>query len=247
MVYVRARGTRFHVVDLGEDVPGVTPVVMLHGLFTGSAASWYFTAAPAIARLRPVRLIDWRGHGLSDRTDTGYDSATMVADLTELTCDLAPFAVVGHSFGAVVAVRFALARPQRVRRIALVDPPFVLPGRARLPWLRAPRAVPDLAELIGHRTRGTRLLMERTSVLADLEAEPPVTEDDLRGLAGIPLMSVVGSRSPFRGGAELVSRALPEARCRVLGGGHDLHITAKGRLVPLLADFLCRQKDRSDG
>ena len=71
MVYVRARGTRFHVVELGADT-GLPPVVMLHGLFTGSAASWYFTAAPAIARFRAVRLIDWRGHGLSERTATGY-------------------------------------------------------------------------------------------------------------------------------------------------------------------------------
>lgn len=239
MVYVRARGARFHVVDLGADTARA-PVVMLHGLFTGSAASWYFTAAPAIARLRAVRLIDWRGHGLSERTPTGYDSATMVADLAELTCDLPPFAVAAHSWGAVVAVRYALAHAGRVERMALIDPPFVPPARSILPWRRSKVAGPDLGELVGHPTRGTQVLLERTSVRADLAGEPPVTEPELRALAGVPLMAVVGSRSPFRSAAGLVAKALPLARCHVLGGGHDLHITAKGRLTPLLTEFLCR-------
>jgi pimeloyl-ACP methyl ester carboxylesterase len=236
MVYVQARGTRFHVVDLGDETP-LPPVVMLHGLFTGSSASWYFTAAPAIARFRAVRLIDWRGHGLSERTPTGYDSATMVDDLAELTCDLPAFAVAGHSWGAVVAVRFALAHPERVERMALVDPPFAAPARSLLPWRRTKG--PDLEELVGHRTRSTQMLLERTTVLTDLAEEPAVTDADLRGLAGIPLMTVVGSRSPFRSASEVIAKALPQARCHVLGGGHDLHITAKGRLTPLLTDFLC--------
>ncbi|RMI29790.1 alpha/beta fold hydrolase, partial [Actinomadura harenae] len=123
MAYVRARGVRFHVVDLGRDT-GRSPVVMLHGLFTGSAASWFFTSAPALARTRRVRLPDWRGHGLTERTPTGYDTATMADDLAALTADLPPFAIAGHSYGATVAVRFARAHPGRVTALALVDPPF---------------------------------------------------------------------------------------------------------------------------
>src|SRR5262245_46595607 len=98
MGIVRARGVRFHVVDMGTD--DGEPVVMLHGLFTGSIATWYFTVAPELARTRPVRLLDWRGHGLSERPPTGYDTVTMADDLAALTADLPPFAVVGHSYGA---------------------------------------------------------------------------------------------------------------------------------------------------
>jgi pimeloyl-ACP methyl ester carboxylesterase len=244
MTFVVARGTRFHLVDLGP-AEG-RPVVMLHGLFTGSAASWYFTAAPAIARRHPVRLIDWRGHGLSERTPTGYDSVSMVGDLEELTSDLPPFAVAAHSWGAVVAVRFALAHPGRVARLALVDPPFARaaghpPSRAGV----LDRG-PELTELVGTPTRGTRVLLERTTVLTDLASESPVTEMELSGLAGIPVLTVVGSRSPFRPAADLVARALPEARCHILGGGHDLHISAKARLTPLLADFVGTPEGRDD-
>jgi pimeloyl-ACP methyl ester carboxylesterase len=216
MPYLTARGTRFHVIDLGE--PREAPVVMLHGLFTGSAASWYFTAAPALSRRHHVRLIDWRGHGLSERTPSGYDSAAMAADLAALTAELPPFAVVGHSYGAVVAVRFALAQPGRVTRIALIDPFFT-----RGAWL--PPA-------------GARPLLEQTTLLADLDAEPPMTEDELARLGGLPVLTVTGSRSPFRDSVNLVARALPHARRHVLDGGHDVHISAKDRLIPLLVEFL---------
>ncbi|MDX6433099.1 MAG: hypothetical protein QOE54_5465 [Streptosporangiaceae bacterium] len=227
MTFVVARGARFHLVEMGP-AEG-RPVVMLHGLFTGSAASWYFTAAPAIARRHPVRLIDWRGHGLSERTPTGYGSASMVRDLAELTADLTPFAVAGHCWGAVVAVRFALAHPGRVTRLALVEPSFAESERT------GDRA---LTELAAEPAPGTRGLLELTSVLSDLAGEPPVTATELGGLTEIPVLAVVGSRSPFRPAADLVARALPHARCHILGGGHDLHISAKARLTPLLADFL---------
>lgn len=217
MAYVRARGVRFHVVDLGN--AAAEPVVMLHGLFTGSAASWFFTVAPALARTRRVRLPDWRGHGMSERTPTGYDSATMAGDLAELTADLPPFAVAGHSYGAVVAVRFAQAHPGRVTRLALIDPPFA----------------GDSGPLMRRFTGSD--LVGQTSVLADLAAEPAVTEEDLRDLDGMPILAVAGADSPFRPAGELIGRALPAARRHLLPGGHDLHITARARLTPLLTAF----------
>ncbi len=237
MAYVSVRGARFHTVDLGPAAG--EPVVMLHGLFTGSAASWYFTAAPAIARHRPVRLLDWRGHGLSERTPGGYGSAAMVADLAELTAELPPFAVAGHSWGAVVAIRFALAFPGRVTRLALVDPPFTAPAAKSRRFFKArTEPMPALTDLVASRTPGLRTLVETTSVLADLAADPPVTEAELARLAGTPVLAVVGSRSPFRAAGDLVARALPDSDRHVLGGGHDLHVSAKGRLTPLLVDFI---------
>ncbi|MGH7285457.1 MAG: alpha/beta fold hydrolase, partial [Polyangiaceae bacterium] len=53
-------GVALHVQRLGENG---SPVVMLHGLFVGSMASWYFTAAPALAEKHRVLLYDLRGNG----------------------------------------------------------------------------------------------------------------------------------------------------------------------------------------
>ncbi|GLW67271.1 hypothetical protein Arub01_55140 [Actinomadura rubrobrunea] len=229
MGMVLARGLRFHVVDMGTD--DGEPVVMLHGLFTGSIATWYYTVAPELARTRPVRLLDWRGHGLSERPPTGYDSATMVADLAALTGDLPPFAVVGHSFGAVVAVRFARAHPGRVTRLALVDPPFTKIDR---------KAAEQLVRFDGDGCLAQRAtaLANETTVLDDLARESLVTAEELRALGDLPVLTVVGADSPFRPSADLVARALPASRRHVLDGGHDLHTTAREPLTRLLAEFL---------
>ena len=257
--FVHARGVRFHVVDLGGDRPDGTgggaggpgsprpegePLVMLHGLFTGSAASWFFTVAPALARSRRVRLPDLRGHGLSERTPSGYGTATLAADVAALTADLPPFALAGHSYGAAIAVRFALAHPGRVTRLALIEAPFgALPTTPSAG--AAPGATPAAASVPApargrerERHGGARALLERTSVLDDLAAEPPVTAAELKALEGVPVLAVAGTDSSFRPGCDLVGRALPASRRHVLPGGHDLHLTARHLLGPLLEDFL---------
>ena len=51
MPAVAANQLTFHVQELGAG----PDVVMLHGLLIGSLASWYFTAAPALARTTGAR------------------------------------------------------------------------------------------------------------------------------------------------------------------------------------------------
>jgi pimeloyl-ACP methyl ester carboxylesterase len=122
MPFVQANGLTFHVQELGAG----PPVVMIHGLFFGNLAPWYFFAAPELARRHTVLLYDMRGHGKSDRPATGYDLATMTSDLAELAgrYDGAQLDLVGHSYGSLVALRFALDHPGRVRRLVLVEAPL---------------------------------------------------------------------------------------------------------------------------
>ena len=105
---------------------GPTSVVMLHGLLIGSLASWYFTAAPALAKRHRVMLYDLRGHGRSERVASGYDLVTQTGDLQELAdrFDDRPIDLVGHSYGGLIALRFALDHPGRVRRLVLVEAPL---------------------------------------------------------------------------------------------------------------------------
>src|SRR5689334_20350545 len=115
MAQVGARGVSFHVQELGDGA-GRPPVVMLHGLLLGSMASWYFTTAPVLAAGRRVMLFDLRGHGLSGRPKDGYDVATMAGDLGALVearfgAADGPVDLVGHSYGALVALRFAIDHP----------------------------------------------------------------------------------------------------------------------------------------
>lgn len=232
MPYTTTRGARFHTVELSPERPG-EPVVMLHGLFTGSLASWYLTAAPAIAARHRVRLFDWRGHGLSERTRTGYGASAMAADLDALTADLPPFAIVGHSYGCVVGLRFLQAHPGRVRRMALVEPPVneiavpecvVTPDR-----LRALQADPA--------SRRVRALVEHTTLLDDLAAEPPVTDEDLRSLSAVPCMAIGGGHSPFVPSIDRIRRVCPHVRGHVRPGGHDVHVGDADGVTDLLTGF----------
>ena len=139
MPTVTANGLAMHVQELGAG----PPVVMAHGLVIGSLASWYFTAAPELAREHRVRMYDLRGHGRSARPPTGYDTTTLAGDLAALTEDLPAFDLVGHSWGGLVALRFALAHPERVRRLAIVEGPLPPSSALELASVLGPAVTPE--------------------------------------------------------------------------------------------------------
>jgi pimeloyl-ACP methyl ester carboxylesterase len=112
-------GLSLHARDWGG---GGQPVVLLHGL-ASNARIWDGVASRlAGAGLRVVAL-DLRGHGASDQPASGYDFATLVRDLDAALAGLGlerPV-LVGHSWGANIALQFAADRPGRVDALALVD------------------------------------------------------------------------------------------------------------------------------
>jgi pimeloyl-ACP methyl ester carboxylesterase len=243
-----ANGVRLHTQILGAG----PPVVLLHGLLVGSLATWYFTAAPALARAHRLLLYDLRGHGRSDRPPRGYDVATLAADLASLAdgFDPGPLSLAGHSYGALVALRFALDRPGRVARLALVEaplPPSRL-GEMELWAGRGPAELlgslpPGLREAVGSGgrrasrfLRGLRALLSETSALADLRAEQDVPDAALARLA-CPLLCVYGERSSCRPAGERLAGVVPGARLEVLPGGHYLPLEAPGPLTRTLAEF----------
>lgn len=150
MPLVNANGIAHNAVELGAG----SPVVMLHGLLVGSSASWYFTSAPLLAQKHRLLLYDLRGHGRSAHAPSGYATRALARDLEALLAELgwnAPVALVGHSYGAVVALRYALAHPGRVSKLVLVEaplPPTGLPeleGYVRLGAEHMAEALPEIS------------------------------------------------------------------------------------------------------
>jgi len=83
---------------------------------------------PALARTTRSIAYDLRGHGQSDRPKRGYALRDHLGDLEavcERFCDPEDaLTLVGHSYGALIALDFALAHPERVRRLVLIELPL---------------------------------------------------------------------------------------------------------------------------
>lgn len=113
-------GVRLHV----RHRPGTRrpAFLLVHGL-ASSAREWDDVAGRLTAKGHPAYTIDLRGHGDSDAPDEGYDTATASLDVAAVitALELTGTVLVGHSWGASVALRMAAERPELISGLALVD------------------------------------------------------------------------------------------------------------------------------
>jgi len=131
MPKIKANGVNLHYITVGTG----PDIVMLHG-FLGNLAVWHLYIAPILRREYRVTTYDLRGHGYSDVTPDHYTTADMVDDLRCLLDGLgieSPI-LVGHSFGADIALYFSLLYPERVPKLLALEP-----GLAALVHLRQDR------------------------------------------------------------------------------------------------------------
>lgn len=122
MPFEQANGLRFHVQQAG-----VGPdVVLIHGV-TGDLSIWFLCKAMAtLAESHRVTAYDLRGHGYTEAPPDHYTSADHAADLFALmdVLGIDRARLVGHSFGAVIALHAAALEPDRVLAAVLSDPYF---------------------------------------------------------------------------------------------------------------------------
>lgn len=138
---------RLHLRGWASEGPANGPgVLLLHGL--ASTSHIWDLVAPRLARagLRALAY-DQRGHGRSTKPSSGYGFERMSADAVAVirATGLRRPLVVGHSWGANVALDLAVRHPRAVRGIVLVDRGFVS-MRDRFDWATAKEVLepPDL-------------------------------------------------------------------------------------------------------
>jgi proline iminopeptidase len=141
-------GIRLHYQLLGASSD---TLVFLHGGPGESIGAYLPDLGPLLARYR-VLAYDQRGTGYStpiaDPARLGIDQH--VADLETIRSSLgiSHLTLIAHSWGGAVAIRYALAHPDQVRRIVLVD---VLPPRADPYMQEAETALYDRADSVALR------------------------------------------------------------------------------------------------
>lgn len=116
--YVSVDGSRIRYIE-----SGIGPaVVLIHGL-AASMYSWRHTVGPVADAGFRVIAFDNLGFGFSDAPASGYSNAAYMKLLFALMDSLrvGDAVLVGHSMGGAIAADAAVAHPERVRGLVLVD------------------------------------------------------------------------------------------------------------------------------
>jgi pimeloyl-ACP methyl ester carboxylesterase len=246
MPTVRANG-----LDIGYEVHGAgPPLVMLHGA-TSSGREDFAAQIPILSRAFLVHVPDARGHN-STRWDAGdgfrYD--WLVDDLLAFVdaLGLSTFHTIGFSMGAMSALQFATRFPERLRTLVVVgittqrEPRASVAARLMNPE-RIDRDDPAWAKELearhgpGQGAGAWRRLLP--AIAADVRAQPLLAPRDLRRIE-LPALVVCGDRDPFVpvDHAWGLQRQLPDGRLFVAPDcGHEVMVRRPGLFNEVLGGF----------
>ncbi len=208
-----------------------TPLVCVHGL--AGSSRWWQPVAGDLEATGPVVLLDLP-RALSPDDLTGW----VAREIEELA---GPVDLVGHSLGALVALRVAAARPDLVRKLILIAPPGIQSRRSAIAY-----GPPVVATML---RAGPRFLVRAATDAARagprnvLRGGSHVAATDARSEAArvhTPTLLVWGMHdrlTPSTIGREWL-QALPDARLHVIeDAGHVPMVDSPSELVAAISAF----------
>lgn len=129
MATITHKGIKLSYESRGTGRPAF---VFIHGWTCDR--SFFAPQAKHFARRHRVVSLDLRGHGESDKPQGPYPISAYADDIASLigTLRLGKVVAVGHSMGGITALELAVAHPDKVAAIVMVDPaPLVFPPDLR--------------------------------------------------------------------------------------------------------------------
>jgi proline iminopeptidase len=234
---VPVRDTELFVTGTGSG----TPVLVLHGGL-GIDHTYFRPWLDALGDVAELVFYDHRGNGRSARPPLDdADHATWVADADALRERLGHEQVVllGHSYGGFLALRYALAHPERVKALVLVSTAATVQHWERVHENLAARSATP-AQL---RAFEDRPFTDDADMLETLQALMPMyfhrPDPDLLGRLGAGLqVSAEASRAGGRCLADYDVRgdlARLDVPTLVLSGRHDFIMPPDVTAEPLAA------------
>ncbi|HVT57571.1 MAG TPA: alpha/beta hydrolase [Thermoanaerobaculia bacterium] len=234
---------------------GREPWLLLHGLGSVAASwGWVLRALSRDCRLVVPELSSLGGTRAPEGGLTVAQGARMAARLIEQEVGGGPATVAGLSLGGWMAVRLALARPELVERLVLVD----AAGYRDQDWERISEliAIDDLAGVeriyaaMFHRvpwmmrfSRGSFLRAYTSpgvrNILRNTAEQDTYSDHDLARLP-MPVALIWGERDGVFGlqTARRMAAALPESRLEVLPDcSHAVHLECPRRLAKAIERF----------
>lgn len=242
------------------------PALALHCMM-GSGSGWGPIARFLDGRI-DLRAFDMPGHGRSDDWQAGADGPDYHTTVTRLAAAMIdrPLDLIGHSFGATVALRIAVAAPEAVRSLTLIEPvlfaahpdPDQHRRDARMADLlsqgRDEEAAAGFLAVWGgqdlsalppparaHMTRQIRLVAATAGALHDDDARI-LREGGLEAI-NAPVLLIAGADSPpvIHAIVDALASRLPDVgRATVPGAGHMAPLTHSKAVAGLIGVNLDR-------
>lgn len=242
-VKVRNIGFNCRIEGTGEQV-----VVLTHGL-ASHLGTWDALARHLSSRFMVLRW-DLRAHGRSESPDGSYSIEGLAADLAGIldALDVESAHVLGHSAGGVIAMRFALDFPARVRSLILVSTASECNARARDFYETLAQAAQDdggeaVLALLGMDRQAGAIAPEPIGFakvarcMGSLHVEPLTGRLDA---IAAPTLIIVGEKDFLgAGGSVIMSRRIKHSRLRIVPQlGHPIHLEDPTGFNQSVSDFL---------
>ncbi len=256
---------REHVGDVAiawdERGTGDPALVLIHG-YTGSSTD-FGSHVDHLSRDRRVVTIDHRGHGESDHGPArDYTFKRLTADLIAVIDAAGATSVdlLGHSMGGRIAMQTAIARPDLVRSLILMntsagafDDPWAYVGtvtdQLRIRGMEFldenPYLEPGDWRLSDEALRLRRSNRDALDVEAfiglarELSKAPPVLDEFVA--LNLPTSLIVGRRDSIRGASKALAKAMPSAvLSQVRGAYHFPQLSHPAQWRALVDEHLAR-------
>ncbi len=225
-------------------------LVLIHGI-ASNLGLWQLSILPALVEDFRVSMYDLRGHGYSDMPPRGYTPDHMVGDFSGLMdyLGIERASILGHSYGGVVALYYAVLHPERVDKLIIADTgvPALEPKRGRnssfIAWREALQRggieVPDekaedVAYLMeqtmrmrGHSRRGMGVQRTiarvtrffNTTSFGKEYQENPGLTLEMIRQIQAPALLLYGDRSPMMASFQSLHENLPNCRTAIIPDG----------------------------
>ena len=268
-MYLNVNGHKTYCYTGGKSFnPALPTVVFIHGVLNDHSV-WILQTRYLAHHGWNVLALDLPGHCKSEGEPPAsvQDAAQFIIDLLD-AADVTKAALVGHSFGSLIALQTAAMAPQRVSQLALVGTAFPMKVSAALleQSLREPQKAIDMVNVFSHSTLapppsalgpgtwlygGSRALMRR--VLASSAGvnlfhrgfkacDDYASGDSAMASVQCPVLFVLGradQMTPPKAAQSLMSAAA-QGKTVTLDAGHQLMTESPDGVLNALLDFLQR-------
>lgn len=251
MIATASDGTRLHYI-----VEGTGPPLVLVGGKTSDIDGAWWRYIPVLAERLKVIALDNRGSGASDKPDAPYSTTLLAEDGLAVLHDAGEASAhwFGLSMGGMILQQLALHHPEAVRSLILgathcggEHPASAGAGQAprvegplrRYAGLYDSTFIAEHPEWVEEDARHFGKMPLRAIVRQDQAVKQHNVCDRLREIRQ-PVLVIHGRQDqmvPLIRGEEL-RRGLPNARLRVLEGGHQVHSEQFATIVRLVLEFI---------